>query len=1563
MDAAKRSALGDWSGIKGTHYHLLYALYLLVCKRVPRLWFYRGSDVLAQPAPPPPDGSQEASLGVNRGDRQIWVQAKNTEERWTAGAILREVLPNLAIAALSSEDEGRVWQAEVATPGDIATKDLEEFINEPQDFSRLNGWFEEAVDAVASSRDNLPSAADTERVRTICVDVLTQIARCRRLSIGEVREALLRELTDQHGSSARAEAMLLQLLGQLLEDAGEGTAGPYALDWLDQTAGVDVLPRGAFDISVRDACDEHIGRALRLLPEWDPDVCISRDEFIEAVDRFIASSEPVFVLVGSTDAGKSWALADYARRHLVNQVRCVRTGDDLLEAGSLAELVGSAFSPLTKSGRDIAAICDAWRGEALANQQHPVLVVDEIASSGDDEKLQRKLHLFAVDAAGRDIKLILGINEAVFHGNQPVAKIDDRAIYSPAGSEGKVSHRLSGLTKDELRRLAKRVVPSAEISRVVAEAETIDPHAKESVRIATYLLRLLSQGHSEAATQKAAELLAEMLQQRISRIASGITPLSEEEVYALVREALADAWRAGREGVTRRELINIAERYGAESPATLVPQLQRHGLLTVTMPFRPTGNSLAGLLIAQAIRDGEDLEWVQSLDSGSSLEPLFFWALAGDKFSPDTARAIRLRHRQVGEPICRGLAQRRDVTQDHFLLLLQWGRGDGRVVAFPPACEAVGRIVDRCPAARDWVETAYTSPNSWVRARAEIALSAALSVDPDWAVEQVRRRLADEMVDKQGKDRQRWVRDAMRPLKYAPPTVATENVEQLLADVQRWAEEVPDTFIGLRARWGGYEDVSALGGLRQELRSDDRIERLTAAEAAFIFSEHNPGAAAEILGEAIASERDDYVLTRLVRALFHLTGRPEEVVQCLMGTSATDPTEFAGATGIACAILARITDTHAREVATLLPASLDDVHPTYAAQLWEGLAYAWWRVAEQLPTMTDRLARLTQPTALGTFDEGTHCDRGFTVFVHRGMAVASLGMAALTTSECRTGGSIKNFFYRMDVSPGLAAHLTPYLREHASHLSATDSIDEVLSTYLEVLRLYEPTRIHPIQRAWANIQFDCVQHSAEDVAMLLLPHLGDADLLEPIPEDWQRLRAARVIFTETNASEAARELLRGECDRVAGQASLQGGEERSEGLAMLAAHTDAPVRFYVDEKAASPLEGPRHNARIVGRLMDSHPERTVQLLHELLSEPTDLAALYEWCHEPTRFQPYVLSDIVHRSFDPTPLSKDDALDLCRRTVDASRACSGREAEEWSRVYAALLNSAKGAEVKTPTLLRGSSLWTGSHHHALDLLDAEAEDDDALVGWLGSHMSAHIVDHDHVRHENDSVNWGFGVSANHLTFVFPAIRIALVACGDGGDPTATWFGRREQVRQALDRWKSATDPRLRPSPERMRAAVTELKTLVSSSWWDMRLVEALATMYLRLGDPAKALWMLNHADRIRGLPDQTAAAVHYNRACAHAKLRQCEQASYNLNRAADLGWQETDWAKQDPDFISVRGMPWFRSVVARAGQQRRGMARSNLGPKGLHKRRRSNPRSEGDPLGRLLLRPATAISRP
>lgn len=44
---------GDWNNIKGTEYHFVYALWLLIRAGAASVAFYRGNDLLATPSKPP----------------------------------------------------------------------------------------------------------------------------------------------------------------------------------------------------------------------------------------------------------------------------------------------------------------------------------------------------------------------------------------------------------------------------------------------------------------------------------------------------------------------------------------------------------------------------------------------------------------------------------------------------------------------------------------------------------------------------------------------------------------------------------------------------------------------------------------------------------------------------------------------------------------------------------------------------------------------------------------------------------------------------------------------------------------------------------------------------------------------------------------------------------------------------------------------------------------------------------------------------------------------------------------------------------------------------------------------------------------------------------------------------------------------------------------------------------------------------------------------------------------------------------------------------------------------
>jgi hypothetical protein len=69
---------GDASNLKGTYYHLLYVLWLLLIKVAESVHFFQGNDLLAQPTPPlsPQSDASLSTSAVAYLDNQqdVWMQ-------------------------------------------------------------------------------------------------------------------------------------------------------------------------------------------------------------------------------------------------------------------------------------------------------------------------------------------------------------------------------------------------------------------------------------------------------------------------------------------------------------------------------------------------------------------------------------------------------------------------------------------------------------------------------------------------------------------------------------------------------------------------------------------------------------------------------------------------------------------------------------------------------------------------------------------------------------------------------------------------------------------------------------------------------------------------------------------------------------------------------------------------------------------------------------------------------------------------------------------------------------------------------------------------------------------------------------------------------------------------------------------------------------------------------------------------------------------------------------------------------------------------------------------------
>src|SRR6266699_286293 len=114
-------SIGDWNNLKGTAYHFVYALWLLIYKKFPSVAFYQGNDLRAIPPPLLDNPSSAVAVHIQQGQEQdLWIQLKATEKPWTLMELSKKnLLANFLYNALSSEHQGRTWRVQLITQAPV----------------------------------------------------------------------------------------------------------------------------------------------------------------------------------------------------------------------------------------------------------------------------------------------------------------------------------------------------------------------------------------------------------------------------------------------------------------------------------------------------------------------------------------------------------------------------------------------------------------------------------------------------------------------------------------------------------------------------------------------------------------------------------------------------------------------------------------------------------------------------------------------------------------------------------------------------------------------------------------------------------------------------------------------------------------------------------------------------------------------------------------------------------------------------------------------------------------------------------------------------------------------------------------------------------------------------------------------------------------------------------------------------------------------------------------------------------------------------------------------------
>jgi hypothetical protein len=307
---------GDWNNLKGTEYHLVYVLWLLLCRNARSVAFYRGNDLLANLAPPPSEeetSSVVPAIHVQDPEEDEWIQLKATRDAWTVSALLDEnLLLNFILNALSSEVGGREWRTCLVTQGEIRKEDIENFADDPEGSPNLNSKLNAILDNVQRRLQQEGwQEVDHPRLWLIALNILRQLAQEEPLPLRLLKAEIDLQLAYRYLVPGVVQQAGNTLLGALLQDAAGGPtrARVYNNAWLNEIAGTPLRPLLAFDSDPTSACDQAV-KTVYDSPgfRWKARHYVTRTRFENELQRFLQGPETVFVMLGMSGTGKSHAM-------------------------------------------------------------------------------------------------------------------------------------------------------------------------------------------------------------------------------------------------------------------------------------------------------------------------------------------------------------------------------------------------------------------------------------------------------------------------------------------------------------------------------------------------------------------------------------------------------------------------------------------------------------------------------------------------------------------------------------------------------------------------------------------------------------------------------------------------------------------------------------------------------------------------------------------------------------------------------------------------------------------------------------------------------------------------------------------------------------------------------------------------------------------------------------------------------------------------------------------------------------------------------------------------------
>jgi hypothetical protein len=1518
-NVAGAEARGDESNLKGTDYHIIYALWLLIVQRREPIYFFAGNDLLARPVAAPHELSANLSLTAPTEEVDQWIQLKCVAKPWTPSAVLEENLVfNFILNSYVSEQKGRRWEAKLITNAAIRQEEIARFVESPDTQPVLSGKLEALVTKAHKVLDETwPSKHTFTDVKTRAIEVLRHLSKAQPIAIETLRAELDVELAlHSRGDSIAMNELRKRLIGGLLEDASKGANDDriYNSKWIEDLTGINLVGRGKF--SVVEICRKQIKHQT---PEGYIDGNVAPRTLHQLLEEFARANATLFILAGNSGVGKTWSLYNWAlRRTCVLFIPGYR-----LHSTDLYAAVANEVRPELQTGTDYELFADLVRASQALGQKLTIVFDDVMPEYRDARQFARRFGEVVMSAEKHGIKVIVSAQVDVLASIRPFESVPKRSVFRidahlPPTSDP--TWILEDFTTDELQ--AATVLrnttteeltfaltdPAIAIVRnpyildaVLSNLETsgirFDPHAVGSL---TELVELKVRKSLECARKQCNISLVE-LRDILSSIAfflylnpnSRLLDVSnhvEREFSAMARGALRAFMDSGI--LAEREKILIPDQRMAArllSERLFAQSLSNEQIIEFL--DRPQNNALA-VDVLVTLKDPVPIacrlieqrkEWIASVAEGLSLS-----------LAPDSKIESFL------VALCRSAEPQEEVYR------------------------AIGRIALRSSMARKELKSRFLEPRTRDSFDAARSISSIVDINPLTVIEIVRDKW-NQTVDhepsfpsrsKDYREKRRVLADAVAPLKHVQSKIAAKHVHEFLESIRETAEQplrVSDDEDRVEFCFTDelliefsvvYTVVAALlgDGLWQQtlaaLNTTRKETRILAVLGFADWANRNAERAASEVVELLANEQDARLFATVAWGAVNVARlNPRSVFEAVLENKGAAWSSYEST----CATVALLDD-----IAGQYPA---EVHELCKIELPDWPDEPYWLVQELIEFCRLKCKRhlgISYEPQLRRSKPSMPSDE---LFYLRTCIVELICKAAseyqldafphFWRTNLRHAGSD---FFKVGIADWYRTSLHQFLPQEI-RANLVDLIIE-LSISANASPAHVLDRWHGDVRLW--IEMDCLDILIEIVSS----HKQRLTFVARLPCDWQRLYVLHGLRSVGGDSELVNYSISA-CEQKRNSASGNAAHHRNQCLMSLQRLVPERLPAIADEQAGlwAASSGPE---RLIAKI-EEKPTAVLEVLSGELRDRNDILLLRNWESQSTSWFTNLIARVYCRMFIKRPLTLEDAKQCCSWMLEAcTELLPSPQFDCHLQVYTAIMDRFENRMSLIPSkVARSQSPISDSEHLALRILsfeDPKIENiRDLLVdrrGWWEVHNR---------KWELNGEIWD-GIGSGETFYVagfYPAVRLALKAISPQIGSLDLGFEWMEE-RTTGELLAKKTANRLSWGG----ASFHEISSAIEKYPEHEQLHTILGLIHLKSSDLELARIAFEMALTLPLCKHETRALVHYNLACVAALGGDTLQCKLQLVESSKLSPINLQMIAADVDFDGVRNQAWFKTFIAR-----------------------------------------------